>query len=70
MYENGKIYKIVCEDGHYYIGSTTNKLNYRLHNHKIESNTKQCRLYDHIATIGWDKVTIECIEHVVCTSKK
>ena len=24
-YENGTIYKLVCTDGHYYIGSTTQK---------------------------------------------
>jgi len=71
MYENGKIYRLICDDGHYYFGSTTNKLKYRLHNHKLDSQNeaKQCRLYDHIATIGWDKVKIEIVEHFACASK-
>ena len=29
-YNKGKIYKLVCDDGHYYIGSTTQKLYLRL----------------------------------------
>ena len=72
MYSNGKLYRLVCDDGHYYIGSTTNKLNYCLHGHKTNSKneTKGCRLYEHILTIGWDKVKIELIELYPCKSKE
>jgi len=71
MYSNGKLYRLICDDGHYYIGSTTNKLNYCLHGHKTNSKneTKGCRLYEHILTIGWDKVKIELIELYPCQSK-
>ena len=71
MYSNGKLYRLVCDDGHYYIGSTTNKLNYCLHGHKTNSKNemKRGRLYDHILTIGWDKVKIELIELYPCKSK-
>jgi len=72
MYSKGKLYRLVCDDGHYYIGSTTNKLNYCLHGHKTNSKNemKECRLYDHILTIGWDKVKIELIELYPCKSKE
>ena len=72
MYSNGKLYRLVCDDGHYYIGSTTNKLNYCLHGHKTNSKNemKRCRLYEHILTIGWDKVKIELIELYPCKSKE
>lgn len=36
-YNNSKIYKLICDDGHYYIGSTTQKLNHRFNNHKTLS---------------------------------
>lgn len=62
-YETGKIYKIVCEDGKYYIGSTIRPLNSRLSSHKCASrNTETNNAYNHIKTIGWDKVAIELIE--------
>ena len=36
-YENGKIYKIVCNiTGEVYIGSTKNTLEYRLQRHKMD----------------------------------
>ena len=72
MYSNGKLYRLVCDDGHYYIGSTTNKLNYCLHGHKTNSKNemKRGRLYEHILTIGWNKVKIELIELYPCNSKE
>ena len=51
-YNNGKIYKLVCEDGCYYIGSTIQKLNLRFNSHKKSSKKVPCRVYDHINTMG------------------
>jgi len=71
-YKAGKIYKLVCTDGHYYIGSTINTLNFRFNNHKraakLEDATQPSYLY--INTIGWENVKIELVEHYSCNSKK
>lgn len=69
-YNNGKIYKLVCEDGCYYIGSTIQKLNLRFNSHKKSSKKVACRVYDHINTIGWDKVRIELVENYSCNNKQ
>lgn len=69
-YEDGKIYKIVCEDGKYYIGSTIRTLKARLAGHKRAStNTDTNNAYNHIKTIGWDKVKIETIELFPCENR-
>jgi predicted GIY-YIG superfamily endonuclease len=69
-YNNGKIYKLVCEDGHYYIGSTVQlKLNLVINYHKRLSKNNTSRLYQHINTIGWDKVYIEVIQNYSCNNK-
>lgn len=69
-YEAGKIYKIVCEDGKYYIGSTIRPLTLRLSSHKCASRkTETNNAYNHIKTIGWDKVTIELIELFPCENR-
>lgn len=65
-----KIYKMVCDDGYYYIGSTTLKyLSKRFCDHKFYSK-KECaktsRVYTHIASIGWDRVKIILIETLSC----
>jgi len=70
IYNNGKIYKLVCEDECYYIGSTIQKLNHRFNNHKTLSKKVVCRVYDHINTIGWDKVQIELVENYSCNNKQ
>lgn len=67
---NGKIYRLVCNDGHYYIGSTVNKLSYRFNNHKCSSKTSNSRVYTYINAIGWDNVKIELIEDYPCASKE
>ena len=69
-YENGKVYKLVCTDGHYYIGSTTQKLNIIFNRYKYLSKTCTDRVYEHINTIGWDKVNIQLIEDYPCNNKK
>ena len=62
---SGQVYKLLCEDGHYYIGSTKSDLKYRLYYHKQSSIIWPNRkVYDHILTCGWNKVNIKCIEEV------
>lgn len=69
-YQTGKIYRLLCEDGHYYIGSTTQALNLRFNTHKTLSKTKKERVYEHIQKIGWDKSVIELLEDCPCTTKE
>ena len=69
-YENAVIYKLVCSDGHYYYGSTTNYMN-RLNIHKAHSILyPHTPLYKHIADIGWNNVKLEIIEHYPCDNNK
>jgi hypothetical protein len=69
IYDSGKIYKLQCFDGHYYIGSTTQPLNYRFNNHKQSAKTGTSRVYTYINGIGWDEVQIELIEDYPCDTK-
>lgn len=69
-YENSKIYKLVCDDGHYYYGSTIQSLDKRLYGHHGSTKIMTSKLYTHIQEIGWDKVKIECIEEVSCKNRK
>jgi hypothetical protein len=68
-YNNGKIYKLVCDDGSYYIGSTIQKLNLRFNHHKEAAKTGTSVVYTYINSIGWDNVKIELIEDYPCTVK-
>jgi predicted GIY-YIG superfamily endonuclease len=69
-YSKSKIYKLQCEDGHFYIGSTASELRFRLQNHKgiSKRNTEQ-RVYKHIGT-DWNKVKIVLIEELRCENKQ
>lgn len=70
-YKNGKIYKLQCEDGHFYIGSTATELRKRLKGHKDKSKeSPEQRVYKHINTLGWDKVRIVLIEDYPCENKQ
>lgn len=69
-YENARIYKLVCEDGCYYYGSTIDSIQKRFYGHKGSSKTMTSKLYNHIREIGWDKVKIECVEEVSCNNRK
>jgi len=69
-YDNSKIYRLLCEDGCYYYGSTITSLKERLWHHKESSKTMKSKVYSHIQTIGWDKVTIELIEAIACNNRK
>ena len=66
----GRIYKLECEDGYYYIGSTKKTLEHRLWTHKESSKTKPYKVYNHINSIGWDKVKIILIKEIEVESLK
>ena len=68
-YDRSKIYKLVCDDGHYYYGSTIAQLKSRLSGHKESSKTMTSRLYNHINSIGWDKVKMELVEEFACANR-
>jgi hypothetical protein len=60
----GRVYKLQCDDGYYYIGSTIQVLKNRLCNHKTKS--KLCpdrKIYQHINN-DWAKVSIVLVEEV------
>jgi len=68
---SGQIYKLLCDDGHYYIGSTKTDLKYRLYHHKQHSLVWPDRkVYSHILSCGWENVKIICIENVTCASRE
>jgi hypothetical protein len=69
-YDNGKIYKLVCSDGHYYYGSTITELRRRLWGHKKSSETMSSKVYKHINSIGWNNVKIELVELYSCNSRE
>ena len=69
-YNNGKIYRLNCSDGHYYIGSTTTSLNKRLSSHKSASKTNTMPVYTHIVELGWDNVEMVLVEDYACNTKK
>ena len=67
-YQNGKIYRLLCVDGHYYFGSTIQTLNMRFYRHKKDALTSTSKVYQHIKQIGIDNVTIELVEAYPCKS--
>ncbi len=69
-YNEGKIYRLECNDGYYYIGSTIRTLKDRLKHHIRSSISGTSRLYIHVNKIGSDKVKIELIENYSCESLK
>ena len=71
MSYKGKIYKLMCNDGYFYFGSTRNELCKRLYKHKYDSRTDSDRkVYKHILGIGWDKVRIILVEDVIRNSQE
>ena len=71
-YKNGKIYRIVGENGLTYIGSTTHKLSYRLTSHKchykkyLDGESKYLTSFEIIKT---GQYRIELIESFPCDSR-
>jgi len=62
----GKIYRLLCNDGHYYIGSTTKSLRERKAGHEARSKNYTSKVYDYINTVGWDTVQIVLVEDFPC----
>jgi GIY-YIG catalytic domain len=62
---SGKIYRLVCSDGRFYIGYTEKTLEERFKKHISKSREKResgRKLYKHISNIGgWEQVKIELI---------
>jgi hypothetical protein len=70
-YKNGKIYKLQCDDGYYYFGSSVTTLTKRLYHHKYKSkHQNKCHVYQHINTIGWHRVRIVLVEDYSCENKQ
>lgn len=71
IYEDGKIYRLICIDGRYYYGSTTQKLNLRFNAHKQSGKTSpDTQVYKYINMIGWKNVEIELVEDFPCETKQ
>ena len=69
-YANGKIYKLVCDDGHFYFGSTRSTLAKRFYSHKKKAEKDVNRkVYKHLNSIGWDNVKIVLVDEYPCESK-
>lgn len=72
-YELGKIYKLQCSDGYYYIGSTIQKLRERFSLHKQKSkkvNADRNKEFSHINALGWENVEILLIQDYPCETKR
>jgi predicted GIY-YIG superfamily endonuclease len=65
-----RIYRLLCEDGHYYIGATIQSLSLRFNTHKHLSKTTLNKIYTHLNEVGWDGITIELVEECLSTEKK
>lgn len=74
MVKKGKIYKLYCDDGHYYYGSTLDKyLCKRLAGHRCQCDDPRnisTKLYIHIRQIGWDRVKIVLVEEFEYTTRE
>lgn len=67
----GWIYKLQCDDGYYYIGSTSAVLlEQRLARHKRDSKISKSKVYNHINNIGWDKTKIIELEYKLFNNVK
>ena len=60
----GRIYCLRLPEGKFYIGSTVSSLQDRLWTHMANSKVRTSLLYQHTNTVGWDSVTIECLEEI------
>lgn len=60
----GCIYCLRLPEGKFYIGSTVSPLQDRLWEHKSMSKVRTSLLYQHVNRVGWDTVTIECLEEI------
>ena len=58
---NGKVYKLTCESGKVYIGSTCTTLDERLQKHKSDNNDCTSK--------GFVNPTIELLEEIECENR-
>jgi len=68
--KTGKIYKLVCPNYYFYIGSTITTLNSRFSKHKCDSRTVNSKVYIYFNKIGWDNVKIQLIEELNINSRE
>jgi len=69
-YENAKVYKLQCADGHFYIGSTKENLPHRKAHHVSASKKfPERRVYKHING-DWENVRIILIEECPCENRE
>lgn len=69
-YSKGKVYRIVVGGSHY-VGSTIVELPSRLQSHRYMSKRHpHLKIYQKIAEVGWDNVSIELIEDYPCETYK
>lgn len=70
---SGRIYRLQCPDGKFYIGFTTKTLKQRLTSHKAKSHEareQSRKIYKHILSIGWDNVTMELLHELEYNDRK
>ena len=74
MEKKGKIYKLYCDDGYFYYGSSADKyLCKRLAGHRCDSRDPRyisSKLYTHINQIGWDRVKMILVEEFEYTTRE
>ena len=59
-YGNAKIYKIECDDGYFYYGSTCLTLAQRTYGHKQKINMRNTKVYNFLRTCkNWKLVLVE-----------
>lgn len=70
-FAQGKLYRMECPRGYFYIGSTCDLLSYRLTKHKYDSARHPNRKsYQQFKISGWEHVKIELISAYPCSSKE
>jgi len=67
---SGRIYKLECDTGHYYYGSTTQTLAVRLYGHHYTSKSCQSKVYSFINEIGWDRVNMVLVLEYPCENRE
>lgn len=69
-YSEGKIYKLICKDGHYYIGSTACTLGIRFAYHRSSIKNNKCGgKYEYFSKVPIGEISIELIENCPCDNK-
>jgi hypothetical protein len=62
----GYVYRLNCNDGYFYIGSTINSLRKRLTEHKqCAKKFPERKLYKHLLSVGWHNIGLQCVEEVL-----